>query len=103
MHAADPAGLDPRPGSPRAPAATRQNAPRHAPRPDAQRPDAQRRDAPRRGQGRAKTVPEPTEIQPALTRIAHEIIHRTNGGCDMTVPRDPSRECALRPRQVTQL
>jgi pyrimidine operon attenuation protein / uracil phosphoribosyltransferase len=104
MHAADQAGLDPRPGSPRAPAATRQNAPRHdAPRRDAQRPDAQRRDAPRRGEGRAKAVLEPAEIRRALTRIAHEIIERTNGADDVVLLGIPTRGVPLAHRLAGRL
>jgi pyrimidine operon attenuation protein / uracil phosphoribosyltransferase len=94
MHAADQAGLDPRPGSPRAPAATRQDAPRR----DAPRPDARRRGAPRRDGGRAKTVLEPAEIRRALTRIAHEIVERTDGGDDVVLLGIPTRGVPLAQR-----
>src|SRR5260221_10813264 len=82
MRAADRAGRDPRPGGPRL---------------------TTRRDAPGRGEAQAKTVLEPAEIRRALTRIAHEILERTNGGGGVGLLGIPTRGVALAPRLAQRL
>ena len=82
MHAADQAGRDPRPGGPR---------------------PTTRRDAPGRGEARAKTVLEPAEIRRALTRIAHEILERTNGGDGVVLLGIPTRGVPLARRLAERL
>jgi pyrimidine operon attenuation protein/uracil phosphoribosyltransferase len=84
VHAADQAGRGPRPGSPRVTAATR-------------------RDGPRRGEDRAKAVLEPAEISRALTRIAHEILERTNGAGDVVLLGIPTRGVPLARRLAERL
>ena len=73
MHAADQAGRDPQ------------------------------RDAARRGAERAKAVLEPAEIRRALTRIAHEILERTNGAGDVVLLGIPTRGVPLAERLAERL
>jgi pyrimidine operon attenuation protein / uracil phosphoribosyltransferase len=82
MHAADQAGRGPRSG-----------APRLTPGPG----------APRRGEEQAKTVLEPAEIRRALTRIAHEILERTNGAADVVLLGIPTRGVPLAQRLAERL
>jgi pyrimidine operon attenuation protein / uracil phosphoribosyltransferase len=89
MHAADQAGRDPRPGGPGL--ATRRDAP--------QRGEAQAK----RGEAQAKAVLEPAEIRRALTRIAHEILERTNGGDDVVLLGIPTRGVPLARRLAERL
>jgi pyrimidine operon attenuation protein/uracil phosphoribosyltransferase len=62
-----------------------------------------RRDAPRQGEAQAKTVLEPAEIRRALTRIAHEILERTNGGDDVVLLGIPTRGVPLARRLAERL
>jgi pyrimidine operon attenuation protein/uracil phosphoribosyltransferase len=109
VHAADQAGRDPRPGSPHPSAAlqqseSRNDAPRRdAPPQDAPRRDGAPRDAARRGEAPAKAVLEPAEIRRALTRIAHEILERTNGGDDVVLLGIPTRGVPLAHRLAERL
>ncbi len=87
MHAADQAGRDPRPARP----------------PAAARLDDPRRDAARRGAELAKAVLEPAEIRRALTRIAHEILERTDGAGDVVLLGIPTRGVPLAQRLAERL
>jgi pyrimidine operon attenuation protein/uracil phosphoribosyltransferase len=89
MHAADQAGRDPRPGGPGL--TTRRDAQR--------RGEAQAK----RGEAQAKTVLEPAEIRRALTRIAHEILERTNGGDGVVLLGIPTRGVPLARRLAERL
>jgi pyrimidine operon attenuation protein/uracil phosphoribosyltransferase len=82
MHAADQAGRGPRPGGPRL---------------------TPRRDDPRGGEEQRKTVLEPAEIRRALTRIAHEILERTNGATDVVLLGIPTRGVPLAERLAERL
>ena len=82
MHAANQGERGPRPGGPR-------------PTP--------RRDPPRRGEEQRKTVLEPAEIRRALTRIAHEILERTNGAADVVLLGIPTRGVPLAQRLAERL
>src|SRR5262245_56522128 len=82
MHAADQAGDGPRPGGP---------------------PPNARRDDPRGGEEPRKTVLEPAEIRRALTRIAHEILERTNGAADVVLLGIPTRGVQLAQRLAERL
>jgi pyrimidine operon attenuation protein / uracil phosphoribosyltransferase len=82
MHAADQAGRGPRPGGPRL---------------------TPGRDAPRGGEEQRKTVLEPAEIRRALTRIAHEILERTNGAADVVLLGIPTRGVPLAQRLAERL
>jgi pyrimidine operon attenuation protein/uracil phosphoribosyltransferase len=82
MHAADQAGHGRRPGSPRL---------------------TPRRDAPRGAEEQRKTVLEPAEIRRALTRIAHEILERTNGAADVVLLGIPTRGVPLAQRLAERL
>ncbi|HEV2240380.1 MAG TPA: bifunctional pyr operon transcriptional regulator/uracil phosphoribosyltransferase PyrR [Streptosporangiaceae bacterium] len=62
-----------------------------------------RRDAPRRGEEQRKTVLEPAEIRRALTRIAHEILERTNGAADVVLLGIPTRGVPLAQRLAERL
>jgi len=81
-HAADQAGRGTRPGGPRL---------------------TPRRDAPRGGEEQRKTVLEPAEIRRALTRIAHEILERTNGAADVVLLGIPTRGVPLAQRLAGRL
>jgi pyrimidine operon attenuation protein/uracil phosphoribosyltransferase len=82
MHAADQAGRGPRPGGPRL---------------------TPGRDAPRGSEEQRKTVLEPAEIRRALTRIAHEILERTNGAADVVLLGIPTRGVPLAQRLAERL
>jgi pyrimidine operon attenuation protein/uracil phosphoribosyltransferase len=82
MHAADQAGRGARPGGPRL---------------------TPRRDDPRGGEEQRKTVLEPAEIRRALTRIAHEILERTNGAADVVLLGIPTRGVPLAQRLAERL
>ena len=62
-----------------------------------------RRDAQGRGEAQAKTVLEPAEIRRALTRIAHEILERTNGGDGVVLLGIPTRGVPLARRLAERL
>jgi pyrimidine operon attenuation protein/uracil phosphoribosyltransferase len=62
-----------------------------------------RRDAPPRGEEQHKTVLEPAEIRRALTRIAHEILERTNGAADVVLLGIPTRGVPLAQRLAERL
>ena len=57
----------------------------------------------RQGQAPAKTVLEPAEIRRALTRIAHEILERTNGADDVVLLGIPTRGVPLARRLAERL
>jgi pyrimidine operon attenuation protein / uracil phosphoribosyltransferase len=59
--------------------------------------------ADRRGKAPAKTVLEPDEIRRALTRIAHEILERTNGADDVVLLGIPTRGVPLARRLAERL
>jgi pyrimidine operon attenuation protein/uracil phosphoribosyltransferase len=59
--------------------------------------------ADQRGQAPAKTVLEPDEIRRALTRIAHEILERTNGADDVVLLGIPTRGVPLAQRLAERL
>ena len=59
--------------------------------------------ADRLGAPPAKTVLEPDEIRRALTRIAHEILERTNGGGDVILLGIPTRGVPLAGRLAERL
>ena len=82
MHAANQGGRVPSPGGPRL---------------------TPRRDAPRGGEEQRKTVLEPAEIRRALTRIAHEILERTNGAADVVLLGIPTRGVPLAQRMAERL
>jgi pyrimidine operon attenuation protein/uracil phosphoribosyltransferase len=82
MHAADQAGRDPRPGGPRLTPGW---------------------DALPGGEEQRKTVLEPAEIRRALTRIAHEILERTNGAADVVLLGVPTRGVPLAQRLSERL
>lgn len=82
MHAANQGARGPRPGGSRL---------------------TPRRDAPRRGEEQRKTVLEPAEIRRALTRIAHEILERTNGAADVVLLGIPTRGVPLAQRLAERL
>src|SRR5258708_2174632 len=65
--------------------------------------DGPRRDAERRGEAQAKAVLEPAEIRRALTRIAHEILERTNGAGDVVLLGIPTRGVPLAQRLAERL
>jgi pyrimidine operon attenuation protein / uracil phosphoribosyltransferase len=69
----------------------------------ADRTDAPQRDAPRRTEAPARAVLEPDEIRRALTRIAHEILERTNGGDDVILLGIPTRGVPLARRLAERL
>ena len=52
---------------------------------------------------RAKTVLEPDEIRRGLTRIAHEILERTNGGDDVVLLGIPTRGVPLARRLAERI
>ncbi len=94
VHVTDQAGRDQRPGRPR---------PAAAPPRAGRRQDGPRRDAERRGEAQAKAVLEPAEIRRALTRIAHEILERTNGAGDVVLLGIPTRGVPLAQRLAERL
>ena len=112
MHAADQTAAPGR-DAPRRDAVQRDTPRRDAPQRDAPRPDAPRRDAPHldaphgeaspRGEARARAVLEPDEIRRALTRIAHEILERTNGAGDVILLGIPTRGVPLARRLAERL
>jgi pyrimidine operon attenuation protein / uracil phosphoribosyltransferase len=59
--------------------------------------------ADRQGQVPVKTVLEPAEIRRALTRIAHEILERTNGADDVVLLGIPTRGVPLARRLAERL
>jgi pyrimidine operon attenuation protein/uracil phosphoribosyltransferase len=59
--------------------------------------------ADRLGIPQAKTVLEPAEIRRALTRIAHEILERTNGAYDVVLLGIPTRGVPLARRLAERL
>jgi pyrimidine operon attenuation protein/uracil phosphoribosyltransferase len=59
--------------------------------------------ADRLGAAPAKTVLEPDEIRRALTRIAHEILERTNGADDVVLLGIPTRGVPLARRLADRL
>jgi pyrimidine operon attenuation protein / uracil phosphoribosyltransferase len=102
MHAADrtdapqrdaPPGGAPPGGAPPRDALSRDASPRGAPSPD----------APRRAEAQAHAVLEPDEIRRALTRVAHEILERTNGGDDVILLGIPTRGVPLARRLAERL
>jgi pyrimidine operon attenuation protein / uracil phosphoribosyltransferase len=107
MHAADqtaaPGRDAPRRDAPRRDAAQRDPARRDAPRRDTPDGDAPHGDAPSRGEARARAVLEPDEIRRALTRIAHEILERTNGAGDVILLGIPTRGVPLARRLADRL
>jgi pyrimidine operon attenuation protein/uracil phosphoribosyltransferase len=70
---------------------------------DAAPRDPAQRDAARRAEARARAVLEPDEIRRALTRIAHEILERTNGGHDVVLLGIPTRGVPLARRLAERL
>jgi pyrimidine operon attenuation protein / uracil phosphoribosyltransferase len=66
-------------------------------------PDAPPRDARQPGAARARAVLEPDEIRRALTRIAHEILERTNGAGDVVLLGIPTRGVPLARRLAERL
>jgi pyrimidine operon attenuation protein / uracil phosphoribosyltransferase len=78
-------------------------------RPDAARRDPPQRNAPpgdgqqQRGETRSRAVLEPDEIRRALTRIAHEILERTNGAGDVILLGIPTRGVPLARRLAERL
>jgi pyrimidine operon attenuation protein / uracil phosphoribosyltransferase len=91
MHAADRAGRDQRPGAPRATGG-----------PHAGGSHAAAAATPR-GEPGAKAVLDQAEIRRALTRIAHEILERTNGGGDVVLLGIPTRGVPLAHRLAERL
>src|SRR5580693_2532316 len=69
----------------------------------ADRTDAPQRDAPPRAEAMARAVLEPDEIRRALTRIAHEILERTNGADDVVLLGIPTRGVPLARRLAERL
>jgi pyrimidine operon attenuation protein / uracil phosphoribosyltransferase len=65
--------------------------------------DAPPRDTARQGEPPARTVLEPDEIRRALTRIAHEILERTNGAGDVILLGIPTRGVPLARRLAERL
>src|ERR1700757_4624769 len=88
MHAGDPPVADLAAGAATTGAATATAAPAHA-RPG-QRPGG-------------KTVLGPDEISRALTRVAHEILERTNGAADVVLMGIPTRGVPLATRLAAKL
>ena len=74
-----------------------------ADRTDASQRDAPPRDAPRRAAAMARAVLEPDEIRRALTRIAHEILERTNGADEVVLLGIPTRGVPLARRLAERL
>jgi pyrimidine operon attenuation protein/uracil phosphoribosyltransferase len=74
-----------------------------ADRTDAPQRDAPPRDAPRRAEAMARAVLEPDEIRRALTRIAHEILERTNGADEVVLLGIPTRGVPLARRLAERL
>jgi pyrimidine operon attenuation protein/uracil phosphoribosyltransferase len=74
-----------------------------ADRTDASQRDAPPRDAPRRAEAMARAVLEPDEIRRALTRIAHEILERTNGADEVVLLGIPTRGVPLARRLAERL
>ena len=74
-----------------------------APQRDAAPRDPAQRDAGRRAEARTRAVLEPDEIRRALTRIAHEILERTNGGGDVVLLGIPTRGVPLARRLAERL
>jgi pyrimidine operon attenuation protein / uracil phosphoribosyltransferase len=90
MHAINPGGAD-------------------APVPDSAGPDGAGSARARSGQARtvppagSKTVLGPDEISRALTRVAHEILERTNGAADVVLMGIPTRGVPLARRLASKL
>src|SRR5579872_3924403 len=59
--------------------------------------------SPRRAEPLARAVLEPDEIRRALTRVAHEILERTNGAGDVILLGIPTRGVPLARRLAERL